>query len=141
MASRSRCRPPIFETDLSPKAEGDAVIPSGLPSALMSPALRVGITHLPVVARCIELTDHDAAEGDQRPLTLLVGQEIPELVEPRRPEDGRARGGAVTAAARDMVDLPGPPDDGCGSTRPDAASRRARLWACPQSPVKEPGWG
>src|SRR3954467_12952796 len=141
MASRSRCSSRIFDTDLSPKAGGEAVTPSGLPSALMSPALRVGITHLPVVARRVELTDHDAAEGDQRPLTLLVGQEIPELVEPRRPDDGRARGGAVTAAARDMVDLPGPPGDGRGSIPPDAASRRARLWACPQGPVKEPGWG
>src|SRR3954454_22475364 len=112
MASRSRCRSPIFGTDLSPKAAGDAVIPSGLPSALMSPALRVGITHLPVVARCIELTDDDAAESDQRSLTLLVVQETPELVEPRWPDDRRARGGAVTAAARDMVDLPGPPGVG-----------------------------
>src|SRR6476620_3905594 len=141
MASRSRCRPPIFETDLSPKAEGDAVTPSGLPSGLMSPALRVGITHLPVVARCIELTDHDAAESDQGPLTLLVGQEAPELVEPRWPDDGRARGGAVTAAACDMVDLPGPPGVGNGSIPPDAANRRARLWACLQDAVKEPRWG
>src|SRR3954453_15720634 len=141
MASRSRCTSRIFEADLSPKAAGDAVTPSGLPSALTSPALRVGITHLPVVARCIELTDDDAAEGDQRPLTLLVGQETPELVEPRWLGEGRARGGAVTAATRDMVDLPGPPGGGRGSIPPDAASRRARLWACPQGPVKEPGWG
>src|SRR3954447_22950411 len=130
MASRSRCTSRIFETDLSPKAAGDAVTPSGLPSALMSSASRVGITHLPVVARCIELTDHDAAEGDQRSLTLLVGQQTPELVEPRWPDDGRARGGAVTAAARDMVDLPGPPGGGHGSIPPDAAGRRSRLWAC-----------
>src|SRR3954467_2433363 len=141
MASRSRCTSRIFEADLSPKAAGDAVIPSGLPSALMSPALRVGITHLPVVARCIELTDDDAAEGDQRPLTLLVGQETPELVEPRWPDDGRARGGAVTAAARDMVDLPGPPEGGHGSIPPDTAGHRARLWACLPDPVKQQGWG
>jgi hypothetical protein len=47
----------------------------------------VGITDLPLVARCIELTDHDAAESNQRSLTLLVGQEIPKLVEPRWPDD------------------------------------------------------
>src|SRR3954470_17578924 len=122
MAIRLRCSSRIFETDLSPKAEGDAVTPSGLPSGLMSPALRVGITHLPVVARCIELTDHDAAESDQRPLTLLVGQETPELAEPRWPDDGRARGGAVTVAARDMIVLPGPTNGGRGSIPPDAAS-------------------
>src|SRR5262245_51528980 len=141
MASRSRCRSRIFETDLSPKAAGDAVTPSCLPSGLMSPVLRVGITHLPVVAKCIELTDHDAAEGDQRPLTLLVGQEAPELVEPRWPNDGRARGGAVTAAARDMVDLPGPPYGGHGSIPPDTAGRRARLSACLPDPVKQKGSG
>src|SRR4051812_36566868 len=123
MASRSRCRSRIFEADLSPKAAGDAVTASGLPSALMSPALRVGITHLPVVARCVELTDHDAAERVQRSLTLLVGQEAPELVEPRWPADIRAGGGAVTAAARDMADLRGPPGGGPGSIPPDAASR------------------
>src|SRR4051812_21170962 len=98
MASRSRCRSRIFETDLSPKAAGDAVTATCLPSGLMSPVLRVGITHLPVVARCLELPDHNAAEGDQRLLTLLVGQEAPELVEPRWPDDRRAGGGAVTAA-------------------------------------------
>src|SRR3954463_13611418 len=141
MASRSRCTSRIFEADLSPKAAGDAVTPPGLPSALMSSALRVGITHLPVGARCIELTDDDAAEGDQRPLTLLVGQEIPELVEPRWPDNGRARGGAVTAAARDMGDLLRPPGGGHGPIPPDAASHRARLSASPQGPVKEPGWG
>src|SRR5262245_13647834 len=141
MASRSRCRSRIFETDLSPKAPGDAVTPSGLPSGLLSPALRVGIMHLPVVVRCIEQTDHDAAESDQSSLTLLVGQETPELVQPRWPDDRRARGGAVTAAACDMVDLPGPPGGGHGSIPPDAANRRARLWARRQNAVKEPRWG
>src|SRR3954454_22289215 len=141
MASRSRCTSRIFEADLSPKAAGDAVTPSGLPSALMSPASRVGITHLPVVARCLELTGHDAAEGDQRPPTLLVGQETPELVEPRWPDDGRARGGAVTAAARDMVDLLRPPGGGHGPIPSDAASPRARLWGRPRGPVKEARWG
>src|SRR4051794_24368219 len=141
MAIRLRCSSRIFETDLSPKAAGDGVTPSDFPSGLMSPALRVGITHLPVVARCVELTDDDAAESDQRPLTLLVGQMTPELVQPRRPDDGRARGGAVTAVARDMVDLPGPPKSGHESIPQDAASRRARLWACPEDSVKQPKWG
>src|SRR3954468_7498110 len=137
MASRSRWRSRIFETDLSPKAAGDAETTSGLSSGLMSPALRVVITHLPVVARCIELTGHDAAEGDQRPLTLLVGQEAPELVGRRGADDGCARGGAATAAARDMVDLPGPPGGEHGSIPPDGAGRRARLWEWLPDPVKQ----
>src|SRR5262249_62244265 len=88
-----------------------------------------------------ELPGAGGAEGAQRPPTLLVGQATPELAELRRPDDGRARGGAVTAVARDMVDLPGPPNGGHGPIPPDASSRRARLWVCPPDLVKQQGWG
>src|SRR5512142_2211076 len=92
IASRSRCRSRIFEVDLRPKVMADGVASADPPSQSTTRASRELIAHLLIVARCVELSNHDAAEGYQRSLTLFVRQPIPELVERRRPNDGRARG-------------------------------------------------
>ena len=104
-------------------------------------ASREFIAHLLIVARRVELSNHDAAEDQQRSLTLLVRQPIPELVERRRPNDGRARGGATTAAPRDTGHLLGSLGVELGSILPAASGRPARLWGCPPIPVKARGWG
>src|SRR5436190_284494 len=85
----------------------DGVAPAGTPWRSTARASRALIAHLRIVARRVELPDHDAAEGDQRSLALLLRQPIPELVERRRPNDRRARGGATTAAPRDTGHLLG----------------------------------
>src|SRR4051812_21118622 len=87
----------------------DGVAPAGTPSQSTARASRALIAHLLLVARRVELPDHDAAERDQRSLTLLVRQPIPEGLELRRPNGRRARGGARTASPRDMGHLLGSP--------------------------------
>ena len=57
-----------------------------------TPSLRAFIAHLPAVERRVELSNDDAAERYQRPLTLLVRQQVPELAGQHRPHDRRARG-------------------------------------------------
>src|SRR6516165_2784838 len=141
IASRSRCRSQIFEVDPRPKVRADGVAPAGPPSRSMTRVSREFIAHLLIVARRAELSHHDAAEGDQRSLTLLVRQPIPELVERRRPHEGRGRGGATTAAARDMGHLLGSLGVELGSIPPAEGGRPARLWGCPPIPVKARGSG
>jgi hypothetical protein len=52
----------------------------------------VFITHFLVVASRVELSEHDAAEGYQRSLTLFVRQQTPELVQRHQLSDGRPTG-------------------------------------------------
>src|SRR5262249_61318981 len=79
----------------------DGAAPTGTPSRSTVHASRELMAHLRIAARRVELSHHDAAEDDQRPLTLLVRQPSPELVERRRPNDRRARGGATIAGPGD----------------------------------------
>jgi hypothetical protein len=60
------------------------------------------IAHLPIVVRCVELSQHNPAESFQRSLTLFVRQQTPELVERRGLDDRQVRGGAMSSVARDM---------------------------------------
>src|SRR5262249_31195764 len=131
----------IFEVDPRPKILADGVASAGPPSRSMTRVSREFIAHLLIVARCVGLSHHDAAEGGQRSLTLLVRQPIPELVERRGPDDRRARGGATTVAARDMGHLQGSLGIERGSIPPGEAGRPARLWGCPAISVKARGWG
>src|SRR5262249_23190245 len=141
IASRSRCQSRIFEVEPRPRVMADRVAPAGAPSRSTARASRALIAHLLFVARRVEEPDHDAAEGDQRVLALLVRQPIPELVERRWPKGRRARGGATTASPRDMSHLLGSPGVELGPIPPAEGGRPARLWGCPPIPVKARGWG
>jgi hypothetical protein len=44
------------------------------------------IAHLRIVSGCVEFSEHDAAEGQQRSLSLFVRQQTPKTIDRRRPE-------------------------------------------------------
>src|SRR3954454_1578673 len=94
------------------------------------------MAHLRVVVGSVELSKHDPAEGRQRSLTLLVGQQTPELIERQRPNDSRARGGATSDPLLDMGLLLLLFDSLYEPIPPAATGRPARLWVCPGIPVK-----
>ena len=71
-----------------------------------------------IAKRLVDLSKHDAAECYQRPLTLFVRQQTPELVERRGLDDRQARGGAMSSVARDMEYLLEPHRDGRESSPP-----------------------
>src|SRR5262249_20948040 len=119
----------------------DGAAPTGTPSRSTVHASRELMAHLRIVARRVELSHHDAAEDDQRPLTLLVRQPSPELVERRRPNDRRARGGATIAAPRGTGHLLGSLGVELGPIPPAGEGQPARLSGCPPIPVKARGWG
>src|SRR4051794_26749180 len=102
MARRSRCRGWIFDADLSPRVAGDGAARAALSSRWPGTVSGTVIAHLLIVARCVELSKHDPAEGHQRSLTLFVRQQTPELVECRRLDDRQRRGGVMSSVARDM---------------------------------------
>src|SRR4051812_17113738 len=99
------------------------------------------MAHLRVVVGSVELSKHDPAEGRQRSSTLLVGQQAPELIERQRPNDSRARGGAMSAASGDMVHLLRRWNGGIQSIPPTAAGLPRRFWASPPISVKTKEWG
>src|SRR4051794_19208657 len=123
IASRSRCRPRIFDVDLSPKGVF-AVAPS---SRSRTPASRDFIAHLRVVSRRVDLSGHDAAEDRQRSLALFVRQATPEVVDLRRPDGRVARGGARPATVLDIGYLLARLDAGFEPNPPAVAGRPARL--------------
>ena len=85
---------PVLNLGRGPQAEGRGRRghPSGIDLAIANSRISELIAHLRVVVRSVELSKHDPAEGRQRSLTLLVGQQTPESIERQRPNDSRARG-------------------------------------------------
>src|SRR5512135_2965280 len=141
IASRSRCRSRIFDVDLRPKVVGDEVTPADPSSRSRTRASRAFIAHLQVVGGCVELSKHDAAEGEQRSLTLFVRQQIPELVDRQRSDDRWARGGARTAAPLDMGHLLASLGGEFQPIPPAVPGQPVRLWECPPISVQMKGWG
>jgi hypothetical protein len=103
----------------------DGLDPSSRSTAHVSGAL---ISHLLVVARGVELSNHNAAESCQRSMTLFVRQQAPELVALQRPDLAPARGGAMTAALLDIGHLLVSLGSGIESNPRVEAGRQARLW-------------
>jgi hypothetical protein len=83
----------------------------------------------------------DAAEDQQRSLSLRFRQQIPQLVEAYRLAGILARGGAMAAISLDIGRLLGPVFVEIESIPLAVAGRRARLSAFPPIPVKMKKWG
>jgi hypothetical protein len=105
-------------------------------SPIFLPRISAFIAHLLIVAVRVQVSKHDAAESYQRSLTLFVREQTPELDERHRPDNGRARGGAMVAMRRDMGHLRA--NLGCGlqSIPPAESGRLARLSVCLRISVK-----